>query len=192
MILSKKMFMSFMLVAFGFSAQAMDSRDAFGRTVLMNYIDGQEKMKTIIDNDIDRLWHVCYETTRTFDGVYQDPATGRITNRYKYETRRRMSCTDQDIHNLELRKNDRDLWLAITLGNISSMVNSGASLNLKDYNGNTVLNFCYTYEIYDRLRCLGADFQLSVWMYFNPVKTVVGSAALIGAIAVVVGAVAQQ
>ena len=125
MILNKKMFMSFMLVAFGFSAQAMDSRDAFGRTVLMNYVDGQEKMKTIIDNDIDRLWHVCYETTRTFDGVYQDPATGRITNRYKYETRRRMSCTDQDIHNLELRKNDRDLWLAITLGNISSMVNSG-------------------------------------------------------------------
>lgn len=185
MILSKKMFMSFMLVALGFSAHAMDSRDAYGRTVLMNYVNDQEKMNTIINNDIDRLWHVCYETTRTFDGVYQDPATGKITNLYKYETKRRMSCTDQDIHTLELRKNDRDLWLAITLANISSMVNAGASLNLKDFNGNTVLNFCYTYEIYDRLRNLGADFQLSVWIYFNPVKTVVGSAALIGIVAVV-------
>jgi len=184
MILSKKMVMSFMLVALGFSAHAMDSRDAYGRTILMNYVNDQEKMKTIMDKDIDRLWHVCYEIVEIFDGVYHNPQTGRITNRYKDETRRRMSCTDQDIHNLESRKNDRALLVSITLANISSMVNSGASLNLKDYNGNTVLNFCYTYEIYDRLLCLGAEFQLSVWIYFNPIKTFVGSAALIAAIAV--------
>jgi len=179
--MNKRMLMSVILILFGLNAQANHVRNQLGRTELMNYVINQEIKKNFMDKEIDRLWHVCYETNEVFNGVWQD-SNGRIHNKYKYETRRKISCTDLDIHNLENCKNDKNQWLSITLSGITDLVNSGAPLNLKDYDGNTVLNFCYTYEVYSRLRCLGADFQSLVWIYFHPATTILASAALCGII----------
>jgi ankyrin repeat protein len=65
-----------------------------------------------------------------------------------------------------LERNILDL-IHDTIFKIKELVARGVDINAKDCYGKTVLNYCYTYAIYQKLLYLGADFQYTVWIYFN-------------------------
>ena len=50
---------------------------------------------------------------------------------------------------------------------ITKMVEQGADLKIKDFEGKTVIDYCKTQAIYQHLRSLGAPVSFDVWLSFN-------------------------
>lgn len=171
-------FLSFSFVITG----AMDNRDADGKTPLMKFIIKQENAIRAIEDDIERLWHICYEQSLqgyvTADFVDQKLTSEFINKNLSHAWQRRDSATDDNIKALKQRNLDiRDLIIE-TCNGIRSMTNEpNLEINAVDSFGNTALNYCYTYKIYLELRRQGASFQLPAWSNFNPKST---TALLIG------------
>ena len=68
------------------------------------------------------------------------------------------------------------------INSIKIMVVSGADLQARDFFGNSVVNYCYTKEIYNALRDLGAPFSLQAWSYFYPELAIISGVATIAAL----------
>lgn len=172
---NKNIFLSFFMVVglVSSEARALHPRDEQGRTQLMNFVINKEQELKCIKADLDHLWHTCYHYVQINDGYI----TEQINNRqsiakpiYKQKLERRPSCTDADIYALKQREQDERNFLDQTIRTIRFMDQSeDLYINAIDYNGYTVQNYCYTYEIYQELRRLGASFQYIPFMYFNPV-----------------------
>lgn len=152
-------------------AQANNHYNQFGRTNLINCVIDCEDELAQIKHDIQHLWHTCYHYVDVVDGY----ATTKVDDNrsvskpiYKQKLERRPSCTDADIHALKQREHDIRYTLDMTIKNLRAMVLSGERIDAKDYKSNTVINYCYTREIYNELRRLGAPFQILVWTYFYP------------------------
>lgn len=184
----KNIAMSFVLVLGSIVGSAASDRDEYGRTALMNYVINQEAKISATKRDIDHLWHICYE----YVSVQHGYVITRINDResiseptYKAELRRRISCTDADIHALKQQEANLRCLIDATVAHIRS-VGHQANCAAYDYDGYTVLNYCYTFEIYSELRRQGAPFQAIVWAYFHP-KTAAAISLATTAVAVTSG-----
>lgn len=62
--------------------------------------------------------------------------------------------------------------VAETKNKLTQMIQKGALLDLQDVSGKTIVNYCYTPEIYQHLCSLGMLSDATSWVYFNPIKTV--------------------
>jgi len=51
--------------------------------------------------------------------------------------------------------------------NIKSMVELGAIVDIQDLFGKTLLDYCFTKDIYESLLGIGVPFQINSWIYFN-------------------------
>jgi hypothetical protein len=159
--------------------------DEQGRTLLMNYVSKQEEelkeivkeyeetIKTNSDLDkINKLWH-------------------KLENDEEITEVRKMYIDT----NLKLRKLEStyNTIITTTLITIAKMVKANnkkelkEELDVKDNAGNTVLNYCKTKPIYEKLRELGAPFQLDMASYFTDTSymnfsTIWGSILLVDSI----------
>ena len=82
------------------------------------------------------------------------------------KTVRKESCTDEDMQAYEQRKQDLTDLIMVTMQQIESMVKHENNLGVVDNFGKTVLNYCDTFQIYNKLRELGAPFQFDTWLYW--------------------------
>ena len=198
----KKLLLSF-LVLTGFlvnHAQAVDIRDAQGRTELINFVIRQEQAISSIQADINALWNICYQYERVYDGVdvhvtnnrHSGSQSTHVKSNYKLKKVRRADCTDADILAHRKRVQDLEHYIAQTVTTIKHMAQyQDLYVNAKDLQGYTAQNYCYTYEIYQEIRNQGGSFQYLPWIYFNPIKGtaatavgVIGTWCVAGGIAV--------
>lgn len=178
-----KQFVSVILIAgacIGLHAQELDIRDDFGRTELMNYVILQEIVIAAKQQEVACLFDTCYE--------YRTVYLGRIHNEPIYSTVlcRKASCMDKDIQALQDCKKDLAACMSTTVIDINAFVAAGAQLKAYDHGGNTVLNYCKTYEIYKALIDHGVPFQYGAWAYFNPGQTAIATVAMVALTAYVI------
>lgn len=138
---------------------------------LINAVIQHEHDIAFIREDIDALWHICYEYADIQDGLIKhrlDDTTSYTQNIYKKKICRRESCLDSDI--IAHRQRTQDLYVAIktAVNDIRTLVADGVVVTAHDHFGKTALNYCYTREIYAELIRQGVPFQWKVWAYFNP------------------------
>lgn len=164
----------------GLHAQALDVRDDGGRTELMNYVIWQEIDIAVKQQEIACLFDTCYE--------YRTVYIGRIDNEPIFSSVlcRKVSCMDKDIQALQDCKKDLVTCMTKTVVGIDALVAAGVQLKAYDHAGNTVLNYCKTYEIYQALIANGVPFQYGVWAYFNPGQTAIATVSVVALTAYVI------
>ncbi len=194
-ILMKKLLLSLFIIM-GLivnELQALEGRDAQGRTELITFVIRQEQAFKYIQADINYLWHICYEYEKIYDGVDvaitnnndADAQVIKIISKDKYKIVRRASCTDADIFAYKQRTKDLQYLIETTIATIKHMAQyQELYVNATDLQGYTAQNYCYTYEIYQEIRNQGGSFQYLPWIYFNPIK---GTAATVAGVIAIVG-----
>lgn len=91
---------------------------------------------------------------------------GKSVKTYTTKTVRKESCTDEDMQAYEQSQRDLDDLIMTTMQQITFMVQDEANLGIVDNFGKSVLNYCYTFKIYKKLRELGVPFQFDTWLYW--------------------------
>lgn len=127
---------------------------------LINYVIEQEKQLSKITDDYAQAIksHQNLEKIHTLWHNLDNSEESAKVKSLKFET-------NLKIHKLETSYNK---ILKETLARITKMVETDGKdqLALKDSAGNTVLNYCKTKQIYEKLRELGAPFQLDMATHF--------------------------
>lgn len=149
-----------------------DIRDEFGRTTLMRFVIDSQLNLDIIKDDINRLWHICYEYTNITDiyiSLAFDPQNHCFKPICNRKIKRKELSLDSDV--LAYRKREQDYYQLIehTIKEVRRLIEQEhVAVAAFDNQGHTVLNYCYLPEIYAELRRCGVPFQWKVWAYFNP------------------------
>ena len=145
--------------------------DWFDSAPLIEYVEEKEieieRAKIYLDYLYDKYFY-----TEKFISDYIPTDKGVIIV-YTYRIARRIHTTDANLAEYQNVKNNFDLLIDDAVEHIKMMVFNGASLYMYDQYGNSVVNYCYTKEIYDVLRDLGAPFSLQAWAYFYPDEAII-------------------
>lgn len=161
--------------------QASQVRDEQGRTVLINFVIKKEQDIATETATLQVEWDKLFYS-RQFNDGYIYHSNGMMTPRYTYLPVRRIATTDAQVVAYQEKEAKLANLIATTIATIETTVRLGVDINAEDAEGNTVLNYCYTQAIYDELVRLGANFQLKVWVYFNPGYATVAAFATVMAV----------
>lgn len=173
-----------------YQIQELNIRDEQGRTSLMNFVIEKEAQILQDTKDLKTLWDTYFYRECRHEG-YTYTGNG-IVALYKYVPTRRIYTTDADVVMYKQKEQDLANFVSSTIKSIRIIVQSGVDINAKDYTGYTVQNYCYSEEIYNELRRLGADFQYCPWVYFNPtLGTLATTGAIVGMLMIVASAKAH-
>ena len=123
--------------------QSSDMRDQDGRTELMNYVIQIEKEIKSKKSKLDKLCEKYF-----------------TWNQKTKILEKRVWSTDEDVIQYRKFEDEYDRLIEETIENIKIMVSTGADLQARDLQGNSVSDYCYTHKIYDALRTLGAPAAL--------------------------------
>ena len=127
--------------------------DEEGRTLLMNYVIQQEA-------EIAKL--KLYAFNKFFPGMEYNSAL------YYLDLK---GFVQEKLSSYYQAKEYKDLYaeIDITVNEIGRMIaqmgTDKSQLALQDMYGKTVLNYCYTKEVYNKLRAAGVPFQFDTWTY---------------------------
>ena len=163
-----------LLLITGLKADAMQSCDQFGRTELINFVIQAEDEISRSKKELEKIWSTYFYKEKFHDGNIK-LKNGVSIPHYKYSPIRKIYTTDADVALYRQKEQEYSKLILQATKQIGQIVRSGVDVNAKDHEGNTAVNYCYTYELYDALCKQGASFQLRSWIYFNP-----GTSMLIG------------
>jgi len=153
------------------------------RTKLINYVIAQEKEILEIRKAMHEAWEKCFRKETYHADIYHpggkrypihlwEKETGIYNSNSRWETKEetkivhRNECTEADIQKLRALQTELQDVIDSSVQHIASIVNNAIELSQVDSLGNTVINYCYTPELYNKLRELGAPFQIQAFLYF--------------------------
>ncbi len=184
-----------LLAIIGYSIQLLPNleQEVSGRTELINYVIQQEDLIKTIDKEISELDAICYETETFYSSNYHhSPVPGSSsgsniigakkahalhTKTLDTRKNKKNSCTSEDLEALKQKENDLKILISSTVEQIDiiALASNPSELGAEDSSGKTALNYCYTKEIYNKLREVGIPFQYRTWFYFNKMTLAVGA-----------------
>ena len=184
MNITKKL--SFMMMLVCGMSQAIQSNDACddnGRTPLMNYVIDKEIEIKNAQSDLEKLWDRYFYIEKVYDGCVV--VMGQAVVFFKKNIKNKVDTTDENAAEYEKAKNELSLLVQDAIKTVEIMALEGADVSVYDQQGKTVLDYCYTRDIYKALRKFGASSSFETWAYFNPGEIIVNG--FLGTVAAIAG-----
>ena len=180
----KRIVLNFILInLLSYQIQADENRAEQKTPIMITTVVKAEDQIKGIKNDIDRLWHACYEYVYPTDGyvmkkIDENTTVSQPTYSWKRELRRKISCTDAKIDAHDKCEQNLQKKIDESVQSIKKIASDNpSSVDAQDARGYTAVDYCYTYELYQELRRQGAEFKIISWIYFYPITATVSMAA---------------
>ncbi len=123
----------------------LHSKDAQGRTPLMNYLIEQEQTLLALRDQI-----IILHKNMKFDEKNKEA---------------KKLCLHAVLEHQTLCEKTRT--------KIKAMIDQGAAVDIEDIFGKSLLNHCYTTDIYNDLRDAGTPFEIKPWLYFKGAESLI-------------------